>query len=188
MGKRANNTGLTKGNKAKGEWRPTEGVILPFTSISKDVKAVQYDGLNGEDIVKKLQPGEKALSRLEYLPNQKSLLYKVLEHTAKVEPGEWLVLGNDGEIELVENAEFKKSFEHSSDEKPLKTFLIIYDFERQFAKIGQVGIVFGENKKDAEAIFRDKTGIKGKFDKVVVLELSSITENYFYYAIKKDKE
>lgn len=184
MGKKQ---GLTKGSKKiKGEWRPTEACILPFQLIQRVIQAVQYDGLNGVDIVKKFNPREGAITSLEYLPATKELILRTLAHAAVVSKGEWIIKNPDGEFELVGDEEFKKVFVHAAAGPDVEPFLVIYDFERSFAKIGQAAVIIAQDAEAAEMKFREETGIKSKFDKVVVIAISKLKTDFYYYAIKKN--
>ena len=180
MGKRKNNTGVKTGSKPAAT-----GMILKYITKPAEVKAVQFNGSNGELIVKNFIPEKDGLTKLEYLPNKNSLLLVTLQRKDEVGPSQWIVQNPDGEFEIYDDELMKEVF-YLADEKPLVPFLVIYDFERTFAKIGQAAVILAVDAKTAEKEFRETTGYKSKFDKVEVVAIPSIKENYYYYAIKKN--
>jgi len=158
-----------------------------YVNLPVVIEAAKFNPHTGADLVRSFPIDKDSKSWLEFHPQEQKLSLHSNGLVGNVPEGDYIVKGVNGEFYSYKPDIFAKIYRPVSDEPELKMFLVIYDFEKTFAKIGQVAVIHAADEKAAKKEFGDKTGIKSKFDKIEVIDISKIKNNYYYYATKKDK-
>lgn len=63
----------------------------------------------------------------------------------------------------------------------LNMYFVVYDLDRNFAKIGNCGIVFAADETEAIKIFRADNKIQQKTANIKAFNISEIKNNKYYY-------